>query len=178
MARKTAKKSTARKSVRRGGSKTSRSAAAKKGWKTRRAKSTKRSNAARKGWETRRVKSTKRSNAAKITAHSRKSPKKELPKKGGKFSGVIYAIIHPMWPGWVKLGMSIITGKSIETRYNTSYPDRGCKLIEQVWVSSRSKAEKELHNLAEEKSSKRDHEWFKISQKEAIKLMKKVENKY
>ena len=114
----------------------------------------------------------------KTVRRVRKAPAEKIPKKGGKYSGVIYAITHPKWPGWVKLGMSIITGKSIETRYNTSYPDRGCKLIEEVWVSSRSKAEKELHNLAEEKSSKRDHEWFKISQKEAIILMKKVKNKF
>ena len=114
----------------------------------------------------------------KTVRRVRKAPAKKIPKKGGKYSGVIYAITHPKWQGWVKLGMSIITGKSIETRYNTSYPDRGCKLIEEVWVSSRLKAEKELHNLAEEKSSKRDHEWFKISQKEAIKLMKKVGNKF
>ena len=114
----------------------------------------------------------------KTTSKKKKAPAKKIPKKGGKYSGVIYAITHPKWQGWVKLGMSIITGKSIETRYNTSYPDRGCKLIEEVWVSSRLKAEKELHNLAEEKSIKRDHEWFKISQKEAIKLMKKVGNKF
>tara|TARA_B100001142_G_scaffold57414_1_gene56212 strand:+ start:39 stop:524 length:486 start_codon:yes stop_codon:yes gene_type:complete len=113
----------------------------------------------------------------KAPAKKKTTPKK-IPKKGGKYSGWIYAIINPSDPGWVKLGRSITSGTKIISRYNTNYRRRNAKLLKQVWVGNRIKAEDELHNLAKKKSSGRNHEWFKISQKEAIKLMKKVGNKF
>ena len=106
-------------------------------------------------------------------------------KTGGKRTGVIYGIVNPKFKGWVKLGYSIKTGDYIVQRYNTHCPERDFKLIEQEWVSSRSKAEKRLHDLAEKKSTERGKpsskgksEWFKISQKDAKKLIKKVGNEF
>ena len=102
-------------------------------------------------------------------------------KTGGKRTGVIYGIVNPKFKGWVKLGYSKETGDSIVQRYNTHSPERDFRLIEQEWVSSKNKAEKRLHELAEKKStergkpsSKRASEWFKISQKDAKKLIQKV----
>ena len=111
----------------------------------------------------------------KAPAKKKATPKK-IPKKGGKYSGWIYAIINPSDPGWVKLGRSITSGTKIISRYNTGYRRRNAKLLKQVWVRNRVKAEDELHNLAEKKSSERNHEWFKMTYKDAIKLMSKFSN--
>ena len=111
----------------------------------------------------------------KAPAKKRTTPKK-IPKKGGKYSGWIYAIINPSDPGWVKLGRSITSGTKIISRYNTSYRRRNAKLLKQVWVGNRIKAEDELHNLAKKKSSGRNHEWFKMTYKDTIKLMSKFSN--
>ena len=148
------------------------SRAGKKAARTRKANATKRSTAAKKGWKTRRAATTKRSNATK---HSVSLTEKKLPKKGGKRSGVIYGITNPDFEGWVKLGFSVKRGKAfIEGRYNTASPHRNYRLIEEAWVNSRAKAEKRLHELAEKKSSKKKNEWFKMTQKDAKKLIKKV----
>ena len=111
----------------------------------------------------------------KAPAKKKTTPKK-IPKKGGKYSGWIYAIINPSDPGWVKLGRSITSGTKIISRYNTNYRRRNAKLLKQVWVGNRIKAEDELHNLAKKKSSRRNHEWFKMTYKDTIKLMSKFSN--
>jgi len=177
-----------------------RTEAAKKAWRTRRSKAKKRSEAAKKAWRTRRSKAKKRSEAAKKAAATRKrnaakrsnatksktkrksttkisNAAKIVSRRGGKGAGVIYALSNPSWPGWIKIGMSV-TGLSIESRYNTSYPYRDAKLIEEVRVSSRSKAERRIHKLVEEKSKARKNEWFRISQKEVRRFMRVVGNEF
>ena len=81
MARKTTTKSTARKSVRRGGSKASRSAAAKKAAATRKRNAAKRSAAGKKAAATRKRNAAKRSTAGKKAAASRKRKATRSPAK-------------------------------------------------------------------------------------------------
>ena len=155
-----------------------RSEAAKKGWRTRRAKATKRSNAAKS--KTKRKSTNKKGlSKAKRSAASgkRSNAAKTISRRGGKGAGLIYALANPSWPGWIKIGMSV-TGLNIESRYNTSYPYRDAKLIEEVRVSSRSKAERRIHKLVEEKSKARKNEWFRISQKEVRRFMRVVGNEF
>ena len=114
-----------------------------------------------------------------------KDSEKYSGKKGGKRTGVVYGIVNPKFKGWVKLGYSKDTGAAIEQRYNTNCPDRDFKLIEEEWVFSKTKAEGRLHELAEKKATRRGtptarskSEWFKISQKDAKKLIRMVGRKF
>ena len=100
-------------------------------------------------------------------------------KNGGVRSGVVYAIAHPKFGGWIKFGRFKDPGKAILSRYNVYCPFKGFNLVEQEWVSSRQKAEKELKlELKKVVKTPPNGEWFKITQPQAKKVLAKIGKKF
>jgi len=95
-----------------------------------------------------------------------------LEKKKGTKDGYVYAIINPAWPNWVKIGMAIDAEDRLNG-YQTSSPMRDYELIHSVYFKNRSKAERKAHKLAE-KIAERKGEWFNITNKQAIKVIREV----
>lgn len=97
-------------------------------------------------------------------------------------SGHVYAITNPAWKGWVKIGMAVDAMDRCSS-YNTSSPFRDYKLIYYVDVDDRHAVEKRAHILAatitEHPWNKPDNgEWFKITEEQAIDLIKGVSNEH
>lgn len=84
-------------------------------------------------------------------------------------AGDVYAIIHPLRKGWVKIGKAMVAENRLGS-YQTADPFREYKLLCKLRVEDNAKAEKDLHSLFEVEASERKLEWFKISQKKTKEL--------
>ena len=94
--------------------------------------------------------------------------------------GYVYAISNSAWPDWIKIGMAIDAEDRLSS-YQTSSPMRNYKLVHSVYCEDRSESERVAHKLASRKAttpwSKQDNgEWFKITQSQAVDILKEVES--
>ena len=92
--------------------------------------------------------------------------------------GYVYAIVNDAWPEWVKIGKAIDAEDRL-SGYQTSSPMRDYKLVHSVYFEDRNVAEKKAHTLAALKTThpwnKHDNgEWFKLTDAEAIEILKEV----
>lgn len=94
--------------------------------------------------------------------------------------GYVYAISNSAWPDWIKIGMAIDAEDRLSS-YQTSSPMRNYKLVHSVYCEDRSESERSAHILAARKASvgwdkQNNGEWFKITQSQAVDILKEVES--
>jgi len=92
--------------------------------------------------------------------------------------GYVYAITNPVWPEWVKIGKAIDAEDRLSS-YQTSSPMRDYKLVHSVYFEDRNVAERKAHTLAALKTTHpwnkhENGEWFKLTDAEAIEILKEV----
>jgi len=92
--------------------------------------------------------------------------------------GYVYAIVNAAWPEWVKIGKALDAEDRLNG-YQTSSPMRDYKLVYSVHFEDRNVAERKAHTLAAFKTAhpwnKHDNgEWFKLTEIEAIEILKET----
>ena len=86
--------------------------------------------------------------------------------------GQIYIMINPAYPGWCKVGMAVDAEDRIN-QFQTGSPFRDYKLFKFFKADNRREAEKQAHNILEEKIDDRRGEWFHINPEDAEKILTK-----
>ena len=86
--------------------------------------------------------------------------------------GYVYAIRNKAWPEWVKIGKAIDAQDRLNG-YQTSSPMRDYELIHAVYFDDRNQAERDAH-IAAERKGKRQGEWFKITEEQALDVLREV----
>ena len=86
--------------------------------------------------------------------------------------GYVYAIRNAAWPEWIKIGKAVDAEDRLNG-YQTSSPMRDYELIHSVYFDDRNKAERDAHKLAERKGD-RQGEWFKITEDQALEVLREV----
>lgn len=84
--------------------------------------------------------------------------------------GQIYIMINPAYPGWCKVGMAVDAEDRIN-QFQTGSPFRDYKLFKFFKADNRREAEKQAHNILEEKIDDRRGEWFHIKPEDAEKIL-------
>lgn len=84
--------------------------------------------------------------------------------------GQIYIMINPAYPGWCKVGMAVDAEDRIN-QFQTGSPFRDYKLFKFFKADNRREAEKQAHNILEEKIDDRRGEWFHINPEDAEKIL-------
>ena len=84
--------------------------------------------------------------------------------------GQIYIMINPAYPGWCKVGMAVDAEDRIN-QFQTGSPFRDYKLFKFFKANNRREAEKQAHNILEEKIDDRRGEWFHINPEDAEKIL-------
>ena len=87
--------------------------------------------------------------------------------------GHVYIISNPCWDGWVKVGMAV-DAEDRCNQYQTSSPFRDYKLCYTKYFEDRRSAEQRAHKKLKKISTKHKGEWFKVSTKEATKLIEAI----
>ena len=86
--------------------------------------------------------------------------------------GYVYAIRNKAWPEWVKIGKAIDAQDRLNG-YQTSSPMRDYELIHAVYFDDRNQAERDAHTAAERKGE-RQGEWFKLTEEQALDVLREV----
>ena len=90
-------------------------------------------------------------------------------------SGHVYAFVNDAWPGWVKIGMSADWERRLDS-YQTYSPHDDYKPLKVVGrISDRHHAEKRAHVLAEKTAAERSGEWFRITDRDAKEVLRRIE---
>ena len=80
--------------------------------------------------------------------------------------GWVYALSHPKWPNWIKIGCTINEKARLNT-YHTSVPDRLHDYVSKIRVNLAYECEQiilvHLRNYCEENRINHSHEWFELS---------------
>ena len=84
--------------------------------------------------------------------------------------GQIYIMINPAYPGWCKVGMAVDAEDRIN-QFQTGSPFRDYRLFKFFKADNRREAEKQAHNILEEKIDDRRGEWFHINPEDAEKIL-------
>ena len=84
--------------------------------------------------------------------------------------GQIYIMINPAYPGWCKVGMAVDAEDRIN-QFQTGSPFRDYKLFKFFKADNRREAEKQAHDILEEKIDERRGEWFHINPEDAEKIL-------
>ena len=87
--------------------------------------------------------------------------------------GHVYIISNPCWDGWLKVGMAV-DAEDRCNQYQTSSPFRDYKLCYTKYFEDRRSAEQRAHKKLKKISTKHKGEWFKVSTKEATKLIEAI----
>jgi hypothetical protein len=87
--------------------------------------------------------------------------------------GEVYIITNPAWKGWVKIGMAVESKDRLKA-YQTSSPLRDYKLRYSKAFLNRRDAETKAHALCSEHAEQVENEWFKMTIKKAIQLIKNI----
>ena len=87
--------------------------------------------------------------------------------------GYVYIISNPCWDGWIKVGMAV-DAEDRCNQYQTSSPHRDYKLCYTKYFEDRKIAEQMAHKKLKKLSTKHKGEWFKVSTKEATKLIEAI----
>jgi len=87
--------------------------------------------------------------------------------------GHVYIISNPCWDGWIKVGMAV-DAEDRCNQYQTSSPHRDYKLCYTRYFEDRTIAEQMAHKKLKKISIKHKGEWFKVSTKEATKLIEAI----
>ena len=87
--------------------------------------------------------------------------------------GHVYIISNPCWDGWLKVGMAV-DAEDRCNQYQTSSPHRDYKLCYTKYFEDRTIAEQTAHKKLKKLSTKHKGEWFKVSTKEATKLIEAI----
>jgi hypothetical protein len=93
-------------------------------------------------------------------------PRKVKPKKE-----IVYVIVHPMWPRYVKIGHSSNPSARLVT-YNTGDPFRRYAFAYKQNVTDRIVAERDIHALLASYRFEKT-EWFHIHTDDAIAVIKR-----
>lgn len=97
--------------------------------------------------------------------------KKAKPDDG---SGFVYAIKNPVWPGWVKLGMTIDLDGRVAA-YQMYTPREAYAIVHSVKVADRHISEGLAHRKAADASKKDPSgEWFYISDAIGISILDSI----
>jgi hypothetical protein len=100
--------------------------------------------------------------------------KKESTAMFDKIShGEVYIITNPAWKGWIKIGMAVESKDRLKA-YQTSSPLRDYKLRYSKAFLNRRDAETQAHALCSEHAEQVENEWFKMTIKKAIQLIKNI----
>jgi hypothetical protein len=87
--------------------------------------------------------------------------------------GEVYIITNPAWKGWIKIGMAVESKDRLKA-YQTSSPLRDYKLRYSKAFLNRRDAETKAHALCSEHAEQVENEWFKMTIKKAIQLIKNI----
>lgn len=87
--------------------------------------------------------------------------------------GAVYAVRHPAWPGWWKVGAAQNPHRRLRA-YQTSSPHRDYKLCHFIYISGYRQAERRAHKLLASLSADRSGEWFYVSDYQIRKLFKET----
>ena len=92
--------------------------------------------------------------------------------------GYVYAIVNGAWPEWVKIGKALDAEDRLNG-YQPSSPMRDYKLVYSVHFDDRNVAERKAHTMAAFKTAhpwnKHDNgEWFKLTEEQAIEILKEI----
>ena len=92
--------------------------------------------------------------------------------------GYVYAIRNPAWPDWIKVGKAVDAEDRLRS-YHTGSPMRDYELVHSVYFEDRNEAERKAHLLAATKTAhpwnKHDNgEWFKLTEEQAIEILKEI----
>ena len=87
--------------------------------------------------------------------------------------GEVYIITNPAWKGWIKIGMAVESKDRLKG-YQTSSPLRDYKLRYSKAFLNRRDAETKAHALCSEHAEQVENEWFKMTIKKAIQLIKNI----
>ena len=93
--------------------------------------------------------------------------------------GYVYAIQNAAWPEWIKIGKAIDAEDRLNG-YQTSSPMRDYTLLYYRYFDDRNTAEKKAHILAATQTTHpwnkyENGEWFKLTQQQAIDIIKEIE---
>jgi len=86
--------------------------------------------------------------------------------------GYVYAIRNKAWPDWIKIGKAVDAEDRLNG-YQTSSPMRDYELIHSVYFDDRNKAERDAHKVAERKGERKG-EWFKLTEEQALEVLREV----
>ncbi len=95
-------------------------------------------------------------------------------------SGFVYAIVNPIWPNWVKIGMSVDWKARLKS-YQTGDPHRSYQLLGvSCRVEDRENAEAFMHAITQTDPlcEKQENEWFMIPEEAIHEILILVNEKF
>lgn len=95
-------------------------------------------------------------------------------------SGFVYAIVNPIWPNWVKIGMSVDWEARLKS-YQTGDPHRSYRLLEvSCRVEDRENAESFMHEITQTHPlcEKQENEWFMVPEETIHEILILVNKKF
>tara|TARA_B100000459_G_scaffold49453_1_gene26195 strand:+ start:16429 stop:17625 length:1197 start_codon:yes stop_codon:yes gene_type:complete len=95
-------------------------------------------------------------------------------------SGFVYAIVNPVWPNWVKIGMSVDWVARLKS-YQTGDPYRSYRLLGvSRRVEGREDAEAFMHKItqAHHLCEKRENEWFMVPEEVIHETLNQVDKNF
>lgn len=87
--------------------------------------------------------------------------------------GFIYALVHPLHRGWVKVGRTTDLRRRL-MQYQTGDPQRNYRFIFTKQVTQPGWAEGEAHHRLEAAGIRCKGEWFRASHKRVVAILDQV----